>query len=312
MTFISIYRIHFFAFIYSSVFLLLVSSCYAQENKGNNLSANGQVQTVVAPKIPEKVSFAGEVVPLHNFDVYESLDREMMVNAFFHSQTLRIIKLLPRYFALIEPILKEQGVPDDFKYLAIAESSFNERALSPSGAAGIWQFMKPAALENGLEINTEVDERYHLEKATLAACQYLKKSYARYGNWTNVAASYNVGMSGVDRQVERQNQAHYYDLLLNEETSRYVFRIIALKIILESPEEYGFFVEEQETYPIIPFRWVEVKGKINSFSEFAESNGTNYKILKTMNPWLRDTMLVNKMGKTYQIKIPTGEFRQYK
>jgi len=310
MIFNSIYRVHFFTFLYGSFFLLLVSSCYSQEN--NSPSPDNPVQTVVSPKIPEKVSFAGEEVPLFNFDVYESLDREMMVNVFFHSQTLRILKLAPRYFALIEPILKEQGVPDDFKYLAVAESSLNERALSPSGAAGIWQFMKPAAIENGLEINTEVDERYHIEKATLAACQYLKKSYERYGNWTTVAASFNVGMSGVDRQAERQKQAHYYDLLLNEETSRYVFRIIALKIILESPEKYGFFVKEQETYRIIPFKWVEVKGKIESFSDFAMNNGTNYKILKMMNPWLRDTMLVNKMGKSYQIKIPTGEFRQYK
>jgi hypothetical protein len=293
------------------VLFLIVSMNPAEAPRRKKSTDEQAFQSISAPSIPEKVSFAGEAVPLHNFDVYESLDREMMVNAFFHSQTLRLLKLLPRYFAIIEPILKEQQIPDDFKYLAVADSGLNERALSPAGAAGIWQFMKAAAQENGLEMNNEVDERYHLEKSTLAACRYLRKAYDRYGNWTTVAASYNAGMAGINRQINRQNQPNYFDLLLNEETSRYVFRIIALKLILEAPKEYGFFVEKNETYPSIPFKWVEVKGKVESFADFAAQHGTNYKLLKMFNPWLRDTLLNNKEGKTYQIKIPVGEHRQY-
>lgn len=289
-------------------FCLITTSCFAQEQRTDTIN---QLQSITAPKIPEQISFAGEPVPLFNFDVYESLDREMMVNVYFHSQTMRLLKLLPRYFAIIEPILKEQQIPDDFKYLAVAESALNERALSPSGAAGIWQFMKTAGIENGLEISTEVDERYHIEKATVAACKYLKKSYERYGNWTTVAAAYNVGMTGVDRQIARQKQPSYYDLLLNEETSRYVFRIIALKTILEAPQNYGFHINPSESYPSIPFKWIEVKGPVTDFSDFALKNGTNYKLLKMMNPWLRDTLLTNKPGKTYLIKIPVGEYRKY-
>jgi membrane-bound lytic murein transglycosylase D len=265
-------------------------------------------QQVVPPPVPDSLYFAGEQVPLRHFDVRESFERELMVNVYFHSQTLRFIKLAPRYFAVIEPILKANNIPDDFKYLALAESGFDPRALSPAGAAGIWQFMKETAKENGLEVTVEVDERYHIEKATESACKYLHESFAKYGNWTTVAASYNAGRNGINRQVERQQETHYYNLLLNEETSRYVFRIMALKTILENPARYGFFVDEY--YPSIPCRVVKVNGPVPDFAVFAKANGTNYKLLKMLNPWLRETFLMNKALKQYEIKIPEEEFRK--
>lgn len=262
------------------------------------------LQEVSPPPIPEKLTFAGEEVPLQNFDVYESLDRELLVNAYYHSQTLRFLKLAPRYFKIIEPILKRDSIPDDFKYLALAESGFDPKALSPAGAAGIWQLMKGTARDYGLEVNTVVDERYHIEKATVAACKYLHESYLRYRNWTTVAASYNAGRKGIDMQVERQKENHYYNLLLSEETSRYVFRILALKTILETPEKYGLFVSSKEVYPDFNTRLVKVDKPISNFADFAKGQGVNYKILKLYNPWLRETFLTNELGKTYYISIP--------
>ena len=262
------------------------------------------IQEVKAPPVPEYLAFAGESVPLENFDVKESLDRELMVNTYFHSQTLRFLKVAPRYFHIIEPILKRDSIPDDFKYLALAESSFDSKALSPVGAAGIWQLMKGTARDYGLEVSNEVDERYHIEKATEAACKYLHESYARYGNWTTVAASYNAGRRGIDRQVERQQENHYYNLLLTEETSRYVYRILALKVILESPEKYGFFVNQSEIYPDLSVKLITVDTSVTNFAEFAKELGINYKILKLFNPWLRETYLINESGKPYYLAIP--------
>lgn len=257
--------------------------------------------------IPDTVTFAGEFVPVSRFDVRESLDRELLVNSYFHSQTIRYIKMAPRYFSIIEPILKENGVPDDFKYLAVAESGFNPRAVSPSNAVGLWQFLRGTALENGLEINNEIDERYHIEKSTYAACNYLLKAYERYGNWSMVAASFNGGMNGVDRQINRQNSISYYDLLFGEETSRYVFRIIAFKIIMENPSKYNFVVSEEEKYPVVPTVDVEISGSVEDFSMFAAERGINYKLLKDFNPWLRENNLVNSGRKKYIVKIPVLE-----
>jgi hypothetical protein len=268
-------------------------------------------QEVTPPPIPEKLSFAGEPVPLDNFDVRESLDRELLVNTYFHSQTLRFIKLAPRYFHVIEPILKENNIPEDFKYLALAESGFNPKAISPAGAVGIWQFLKDTARDYGLEVNNEVDERYNIEKSTIAACAYLHESHEKYGNWTTVAASYNAGRRGIDREIERQKETHYYNLLLNPETARYVFRILALKTIIENPEDYGFYFKNKDLYPVIPTKKVEVNTPVENFSDFAVEHGTNYKILKYFNPWLRDTMLTNREGNTYEIIIPKGKYRAY-
>lgn len=262
-------------------------------------------------ELPAEADFAGEKLPLENFDTRESLDRELLVNANFHSQTLLYLKKAPRYFSIIEPILKENGIPDDFKYLAVAESGFNERIVSPAGAVGLWQFMKSTAIENSLEVTTEVDERYHIEKSTVAACKYLKKSYARYGSWTMVAASYNAGVSGVSRQAGRQDSNSYYDLLLNDETARYVFRIIALKLIMQAPEQYGFKVANEEKYPILKYENVELKGSVENFTDYAHKLGINYKILKYFNPWLRQSYLKNPAGKTYVIKVPEKGLRQF-
>ncbi len=260
-------------------------------------------------ELPEKLDFMGEHVPLEYFDVRESLDRELLVNANFHSQTLRFLKLAPRYMEIIRPILEEDTVPQDFVYLALAESGFNERAASAAGAIGFWQFMKGTATDYGLEVNNEVDERYHIEKSTRAACQYLKDSYKKYGSWTLVAASYNAGRSFIDRQLERQQVGSYYDLLMGEETSRYVFRILALKLIMENPEEYGFYVAEKDMYPRWKVKTVLVKGPVSNFADFAQEHGTNYKMLKMLNPWLRETFLTNSKGKTYAVKVPAKGFR---
>jgi len=262
--------------------------------------------------LPEKLDFAHEPVPLDNFDVRESLDREMLSVANFHSQALLYIKKTNRYFAIIEPILRKNEVPEDFKYLALAESGFLDKIVSPSGAVGIWQFMKSAAIENGLEINDEVDERYHIEKATEAACRFLKNSYALNGSWTLVAATYNAGVSGIGKQEILQNSKSYYDLLLNEETSRYIYRILALKLVIGDPLKYGFKVNEDEKYPIIPVTELKMDGSIRNFAEFARANNINYKLFKQFNPWLKQTYLKNPKKKDYTFKIPdVGKYRRF-
>ena len=205
-------------------------------------------------EIPDSLTFAGEPVHLSYFDVRENLERELLINAYFHSQTIRFIKLAPRYFSVIEPILEEKEVPGDFKYLAVAESSLDPRAVSPAQAVGLWQFLKTTAREYRLEVNNEVDERYHVEKSTYAACDYLKSAYEKFGSWALVAAAYNAGRSFTVSQVERQKTNNYFDLLLGEETERYVFRILALKLVLENPEKYGFEIPEEKKYPVIPTR----------------------------------------------------------
>ncbi|MCF6333750.1 MAG: lytic transglycosylase domain-containing protein [Draconibacterium sp.] len=257
-----------------------------------------------AVEIPKSVSFAGEPMPLKRFDVKESLDRELLSNAYFHSQTIRYIKLAPRYFSVIEPILKEKGIPDDFKYLAVAESGFNPRAVSSARAIGFWQFMKGTAQDYGLEVNSLVDERYHIEKSTYEACEYLLDSYEKFGSWTLVAASYNRGMTGVKKQMTRQKEEDYYDLLLTTETARYVFRIVALKLILENPEQYNFVISDKEKYPVIKTKEVEITGKVDNFADFALKHRISYKLLKDFNPWLRDNHLTNAKGKKYIVKIP--------
>lgn len=281
------------------VFMLLSSA----KTKESNVISKEQSR-FEAVEIPEKVSFAGEAMPLDRFYVKESLDRELLSNAYFHSQTIRYIKLAPRYFPIIEPILKEYGIPDDFKYLAVAESGFNPRAISPARAAGFWQLMKGTATDYGLEINKEVDERYHIEKATKVACEYLKHSYKKFGSWTMVAASYNRGITGILRQVNKQEEDDYYDLLITTETARYVYRIVALKLIMENPEKYNFYISEDEKYPVIPSKKVEIKGSVESFTNYAKKHGISYKVLKDFNPWLRENKLTYSGRKRYWVNIP--------
>ncbi len=281
--------------------VVLVLSSARSDNTGN--AEQAELQYMPVP-IPEKVFVAGEEMPLERFDVREALDRELLSNAYFHSQTIRYLKLAPRYFKTIEPILKERGVPDDFKYLAVAESGLNPRAVSPAGAVGFWQFLSGTARDFGLEVNGEVDERYHIEKSTYAFCDYVLQSYDKFGSWTLVAASYNGGMSRVEKQMTRQKMTDYYDLLFVSETSRYVFRIAAFKIIFENPELYNFVIDEKDKYPLIETRDVEITGPVASFGDFAIENGVSYKVLKDFNPWLRDTNLTNSKGKKYIVKVP--------
>ncbi|MFV0521453.1 MAG: lytic transglycosylase domain-containing protein [Mangrovibacterium sp.] len=265
-----------------------------------------QAQQIIftPPPTPTQLTLFGERMPLEYPDVFESFDREVFTNSYYHSSTIRILKLVPRFFPIIKPILKEEGVPEDFIYLAVAESALNPIAISPAGAAGFWQFMKKTAPEYGLEVNAEIDERYHIEKATRAACLYFKKSYERLGNWTAVAATFNAGTSGVMREMNRQKQDNYYNLLLNSETSRYVFRIAALKLIIENPIRYGFYIPDHAKYKPWKTRTIKVSTSIPNFPDWCSEHNTNYKILKTLNPWLRDVKLDNASGKTYTIKLP--------
>jgi len=260
-------------------------------------------------ELPEKLDFAGEKVPLEYYDVKENLDRELLSTVYFHSQTIRYIKNAPRYFSIIEPILKANGVPDDFKYLCVAESGFDVRALSPAKAAGLWQILESTAKENGLEVNTEIDERYNIEKSTQVACRILKSAYEKYGSWSLVAASYNGGRAGLDQKIAKQMVKSYYDLLFVEETTRYVFRILAYKLVMENPEKYGFDIKQKDFYPIIPTNNVEVSGSVPDWAAFAIEKGINYKILKNFNPWLRETFLKNPLRKTYVLRIPEKDFR---
>lgn len=282
---------------------LVVFILSSATNDNSKINVQTEIKYKPVP-IPEKVILAGEEMPLDRFDVKEALDRELLSNSYFHSQTIRYLKLAPRYFKIIEPILKERGVPDDFKYLAVAESGLNPRAVSPAGAVGFWQFLSGTAKDFGLEVNGEVDERYHIEKATYAFCDYVLQSYEKFGTWTLVAASYNGGMSRVQKQMTRQKMDDYYDLLFVSETSRYVFRIAAFKIIFENPEQYNFVVEENDKYPIIETRDVEINGPVLSFADFAIENGISYKVLKDFNPWLRDANLTNSRQKKYIVKVP--------
>jgi membrane-bound lytic murein transglycosylase D len=256
---------------------------------------------------PLEVDFSGEKAPLQIADVKERFDRELLVNANLHSSTILIIKRANRVFPIIEPILKQYGVPDDFKYLAVIESALTN-AVSPSGAKGIWQFMPETAKEKGMEVNEIVDERYHLIKSTEAACKYLLKAKEKFGNWTLAAASYNGGMTGVNTKIAEQKVTDYYDLLLTDETSRYVFRILALKEIMKNPSLYGFQLSNNELYEIIPTKKLEVDSTITDLADFAKMQGINYKILKIHNPWLRDKKLLNPTKKKYEIEIPLSGY----
>lgn len=259
-------------------------------------------------KLPDSVNFAGERMPLENFDTRESLERELLLTAYRHGSTIMIIKKATRYFPVIEKILKEYNIPDDFKYLAVAESELSNM-ISPAGATGFWQIMSETGKEEGMEINTEIDERYHVEKSTKFACEYFLRSYAKYGNWTLAAASYNGGRNGIDDQIEIQHEKNYYDLLLNEETARYIFRVVAYKLIVADPAAYDFEIDKKELYPEVRFNEVKIDTAVTDFSDFARKFGTNYKLLKLLNPWLRKPYLTNRPGKTYLIKIPVEGFR---
>jgi membrane-bound lytic murein transglycosylase D len=252
--------------------------------------------------VPKTLAFCGEVVPVSDYTIRESLEKELLVNTYWQSQTLLFFKRCNRWFPVIEPILKQHGVPEDFKYIALIESGFTN-VVSPAGATGFWQLIDPTARNYGLEISDEIDERYNLEKSTEAACRFFKEAFEKYHNWTLVAASYNLGMGGIDKQLEKQKATNYYDLFLNDETSRYVFRILAVKDILTRPKAYGFELRPRDLYPPLPTRQVKVDSAITDLTDFAIKQGTTYKILKLLNPWLRKSILSNPEKKTYLISL---------
>jgi membrane-bound lytic murein transglycosylase D len=253
--------------------------------------------------MPDNANFSGEIIPLQNIEVWESLDREITTNVFWQSNMQFYIKRANRWFPIIEPILKAHNIPDDFKYLAVIESGLLN-VTSPSGAKGFWQFMKTTAGDYGLEVNEHVDERNHLEKSTHAACKYLHSAYKQFGNWTLAAASYNMGKAGLLAKLKEQQVNNYYDLLLNVETARYVYRIIAVKYIMSNPEKYGFNIHPEHLYPTYSCYSIDVTTSIDHLIDFAITHNTNYKTLKLLNPWLMDKSLPNKHNKTYQLLLP--------
>lgn len=260
-------------------------------------------QRVHPIRITGDVNFAGEMVPLNDADVRERFDRELMVNTFWHSNTLFNLKLANKYFEIIDKILIAEGVPLDFRYLAVAESGLRN-VTSPAGASGIWQIMSATGKSYGLEINQQVDERYHLEKATKVACEYLKEAKAKFGTWALAAASYNVGMGRLQQRLNEQMVDNYYDLYLNTETARYMYRILSYKMLFENPTKFGLFVAEDDLYEPIEFETLNVGGSITDLAAFAKAHKTTYKMLKIANPWLRDKDLTISEGNVYEIKIP--------
>lgn len=293
-----------------AIVLLWNKSTPAKPNVATTPPVLGAVEIPTLPpdsvrifEIPASLEFAGEKVPLEIQDVYERLEREIYVNAYWQSNMVLLLKRSGKYLDSMSEILKENGIPDDFKYLAIAESALMN-VSSPAGAKGFWQFMEPTAKEYGLEVNSDVDERYHWQKATVAASKYLNKARQRFGNWTAVAASYNMGQAGFSRRQTEQLQEDYYDLLLNEETSRYMFRILAFKVIFENPKKYGFGLREEDYYHEPALREVPVNDDIKNLVQWAKDHGSSYKELKLYNPWLRDKNLNVKKGRRYTFLLP--------
>ncbi|RQO30731.1 murein transglycosylase [Taibaiella sp. KBW10] len=256
-----------------------------------------------APKLPKSIAFAGESTPLSRWDVKERLDRELLFNSYMHGSTIYILKLANRTFPIIERILKANGVPDDFKYLCVAESALYNQ-VSKAGAVGYWQFLKASGQQFGLEITDEVDERYDLERSTEAACRYLKQAYAKFGNWTAAAASYNMGMGGFSNYSSQQYESNYYNLLLPEETNRYVYRILALKHIIANADKLGFVLDNEDVYQPITGRNLQVSSSIGDLAAWAKQNGSTYQQIKIANQWLRGKSLSVRPGKTYSILIP--------
>ena len=295
---------------FRSIYLLTFSFCFlsATQIHSDRFTAfkdndEGQASKVYALKLPEIIDFAGEIVPIEFPDIKERFDKELLVNTYWQSNMLLLLKRANKYFPLIEKILKEEGIPDDFKYLAVIESAL-ENARSPKGAKGFWQIMPNTGREYGLEVNANVDERYHIEKSTRVASSYLIKAKKRLGSWTLAAASYNRGMSGISHLLKKQLADNYYDLLLNNETNRYIFRILAVKEIMSHPDRYGFVFSKEDLYTPIPLRKIGLDTAIGNLAAFSKAQKINYKILKTHNKWLIENHLNNRSRKFYEISIP--------
>lgn len=305
MTKQKLWRINILLLALTAIFILVASRMTDSEQPQYDWQPTDNVpQIVKGMDLDQNFEFCGEALPMDNFDVRERLDRELTVNTYWHSSTILSIKSTMRFFPVMERILEEEGVPTDLKYIAVAESALRN-AVSPAGARGIWQFMKGTGNEYGLEINSEVDERYHLEKSTRAAAKYLRSLRERFGSWANAAAAYNMGGGNMNKRLREQEAANYFELNLNEETSRYYFRLVAIKNILENPRAFGFYLDKEDYYqPLDNYTTEEVSEAVESWGAFAKERGTTYRLLKVYNPWLIDSKLTNRAGKTYEIRIP--------
>jgi len=284
-------------------FLIFINTqiTYAQFEKDE---LNYQIYSI---NLPSKIDFAGEKTPIQKHDIIERLDKELLINTYWQSKTILLIKRSKKYFPIIEKILKENNIPDDFKYLAVAESGL-EKVTSPSGAKGYWQFLEKTGKEFNLEINNKIDERYHLEKSTQAACEYFKKAYEVFNNWTLVAAAYNMGISGLKNKIQEQKVNSYYDLMLNSETYRYIFRILAIKEIIQNYKDYGFSIEDKDLYQMPKTKNLIIDSAIINITDFALSKKLNYKIIKLFNPWILGNSIPNTNQKKYYIKIPENKY----
>lgn len=308
----------FRAFIIASIAILCIGIIYLFFNEKEIEKEEKKVQVTdsmtfvegmnyaMPVTLPDSASFAGEFVPMNIFYVREQLDRELTVNTYWHSSTLLSLKRSARWFPVIEPILQKNGIPEDFKYLALIESGL-ANVVSPAGAAGFWQFLDDTGRDCGLIVNKEVDERYHVAKATEAACIYLKKAYQKYNDWTLVAASYNAGMGKISDAVLKQQAGNYYNLYLNEETARYIFRILALKYICENPRKYGFKLQQGDFYPPLKNKPVIVNSSIPDLVTFAKENKTTYRMIKELNPWLRSDKLTVPAGGSFEVLLPVED-----
>lgn len=283
--------------------LIMAAACYAATPQPHHNDKG--FSTVAAPTVPAKLKFCGQEVDLDPVARYERLDRELTSMAYTHGTTMLVIKRANRYFPLIAPILEREGVPSDLVYLACIESSLNPTAVSGAKAAGLWQFMPATAKEYGLEVNDYVDERFDPEKSTAAAARYLKRAYSRFGNWESVAASYNAGQGRISSELDRQSQNSAYDLYLNNETSRYIYRMLAMKSILENPRAFGYTLSEADLYQPYEYETVEVTTPVDDWAKWAADHGVTYLQLRDHNPWIRSNSLPNKTGKTYTVKLPT-------
>jgi hypothetical protein len=299
------------------VVLLLIGGAGLHSLIGGNSPKVDTVQTVetpysvTPPAIPDQLVFDNETIDLRRYDRHERIDRELMSYMYMHATTSLIIKRANRIYPIVEPMLKKNGIPDDFKYMMTIESSLNITAKSPVGAAGLWQLMPQTAKQLGLEVNDDVDERYDIEKSTRAACKYIRQAYAKYGDWMLVSASYNAGQARISSLLEKQKVKHAMDLWLVDETSRYMFRMLAIKELMKSPRRYGFLLKSEQLYPQLRYNVVKVDTTITSLSDYAARMGITYAQLREANPWLRGYSLPNKSRKVYEIKIPTQESMYY-
>ena len=302
------YKKIIFAFVFFVLGLFLFVFFNASSEKTDNNTdyqkAFYKNYKIFSIDIPDYIEFAGEKVETNRFDIRENIDRELLINTYWQSQTILMIKKANRYFPIVTPILKKYNIPEDFKYLALAESGFTNNLVSPAGATGVWQFLKETAIKYGLEVNDNIDERYNIEKATEAACKYLLEAYNNYKSWTLAAASYNVGIGSLTRSLVLQKTNDYYDLFLNNETARYLYRIIALKLIISNPKQYGFYLRKKDLYPPIPTYTIKLDSNVTDLVEFSLKNKISYKILREFNMWIRKPSFLNPSHKPYILTIP--------